>query len=753
MMALNLPAEETLSEISIEEGYVFQLRVSSSDIAKEYFLNVLKNSEKKVRIALPYEATGITTVVLKPDGYKFSGKVRFCDGGEEFPFEYRTNSYGMYVSSSYPGLQILPVYPLNITKTVIGSPTRFEWKLLSNQIVHGYDFWLGTNRDALHLIASQIANPYYEMNLENLRFSGALYWKVEGYTRSEERFTSPVFSFTYQPSAMMQAIWDAESEKYDKFLEKAEEILDRMKEISDSSDKISKLETEIATLTSASLSVAGKIDTVIGVVSDLSTELSALSTLVEEKESKTEDASGTILSELKAGFSTMTTIASDTLSIAKELRAVVVPSLETLDTISSDVTSCVAEIQKASLFWTPQQKTEILAILADYATPPTIEQNTVVDLFYELLDSLTLLKKVALLKRLSETHGESWLFTGVEGFTRFVQVLFSGELWNAESIPFVFEPYSKALDDLLDFYISKMKKTPTGQLLIDPLYLLPQAKKLLGLVGAKHSFCHYSIEYYTYHQTLRNNETIKGIISKFWNGNGSEYKILLLLNYLIHEYTMKKNDPSLSQKINGDEFLSLYRSMNPDIEKFFNNERNKNYGTSYCYTLGWWELVWADIWTPDPQDQDTENGVLELEKSYNAFITLFPEATVPSIASKTVKLIGTPAGKEATETYVLHEDLTVEAAYGFLKTIEYIYTKGKEKEEINNTTLKFDKIADYRKALIQYLYQKGGFKTADSFIKYLEKYAFETPVKVTKSYIESIMPAPVSNSEPKEAPQ
>ena len=100
MMALNLPAEETLSEISIEEGYVFQLRVSSSDIAKEYFLNVLKNSEKKVRIALPYEATGITTVVLKPDGYKFSGKVRFCDGGEEFPFEYRTNSYGMYVSSA-----------------------------------------------------------------------------------------------------------------------------------------------------------------------------------------------------------------------------------------------------------------------------------------------------------------------------------------------------------------------------------------------------------------------------------------------------------------------------------------------------------------------------------------------------------------------------------------------------------------------------------------------------------------------------
>ncbi len=729
MMAQSLPVEESLSEIAIEEGYVFQLGVSSSQIAKEYFLSVLKNGEKRIKIVLPYETTGLTTAVLKPDGYQFSGKVRFCDDGEEFPFEYRTNSYGMYVSSNYPGLQILPVNPLNITKTVIGSPTRFEWKLLSHQTVHGYDFWFGTNKDALHLFASQIANPYYEMDLENLRVSGTLYWKVDGYARSEERITSPVFSFAYQPSAMTQAKWDAENKQYDKLLEKAEEILKRIREISDSSDEIAKLGTEIATMTSASLSVAGKIDTVIGVVTDLSTELSTISTLVAEVRSKTEDASGTILSELKTGFSTMTTFASDTLGIAKELQAVVTPSVDKLKEYDlKDATSCVAEIQKAALFWTPHQKTEILAILADFATTTTHEQPIVVDSFYELLDSLSPLKKVALLKDFLETDGESWLFTGVEGFTRFVQSLFGEELWNAGSIPFVFEPYSKALDVLLDFYVSNMNESPTRQLLIDPLHLLSQAKRLSDFDGAKHFFNHYSIEYYTFYQTLRNIETIKGIIQKFWDENGSKYKELLLLNYLIYEYIMIRNDPASSQKYSGNDFLSLYESK---INTFVHytkdypinypellNMDTKEYGTSYCYSLGWWELVWADI---------NGNKDYNLEKSYTAFKTLFKEAedgdatptALENIKNLRVTLIGNPTGN-ATETYELHEDLTVEAAYGFLKTIEYIYNEKK-----NNN---FSDIVNYRDALIRYLCRKGGFETADDFTKYLKSYAFETPV-------------------------
>jgi len=135
--------------------------------------------------------------------------------------------------------------------------------------------------------------------------------------------------------------------------------------------------------------------------------------------------------------------------------------------------------------------------------------------------------------------------------------------------------------------------------------------------------------------------------------------------------------------------------------------------------------------------------VSELKKPYNAFKALFTKATPTAIANTTVTLIGTPTGKEATETYVLHEDLTVEAAYGFLKTIEYIYDIGKNSD--------FPDISSYRDALIQYLYQKGGFKTEGDFIKYLEKYAFETPVKVTEDYIKSIISETISNVEGKKA--
>jgi len=709
------------------------------------YLILEQDGSQRFSVALPYEMVGLETLETLLDGYIFYGFFRFSEKGDPFPFSLRTNSYGTPIRYTYGDICFLPVYPLHTMKEIGTELVKFEWQALNSGILQDFSLWLGKEEETLSRIETNIKRPIFELDAEKYRLDGLYYWKIEGVTSTGAKIESPLFSFRYKPSALAIARMTAEDLQYPKIIENIQTILSALaSHTTVLSNAISRSETALST----------KID---GLDTNLNAQREGYNALLNQFLSKAEELSDG-LKKIETLTGIPETARTDIETVLTKLASITGILFffmrEILGNLRDDPANSVEMIYEAAKYLSESQKESILdSILRYSADTETTPNASVISVFYDLLCTLSPLKQLAIMDRFvfgNEEKNASWLFTHPESIGQFSRYLsFLAGLFSNE-FPFCFDPYRLSLRELKQFYLKNVINLENRSI-VDPI----EVYRLSDSSGSFDRTCQFfefsginsGLEYRKIESFDSNKitDTVKDICYTL----ADPYGPLISMSYLVSVYSAEKRAKGKFEDFFKETSIAkLDDTYKEKVEQLF------DFGSVFGYTFGWWGLVRADTWInlylrgslvplPIPGLNLKDKVVSELKKPYNAFKALFTKATPTAIANTTVTLIGTPTGKEATETYVLHEDLTVEAAYGFLKTIEYIYDIGKNSD--------FPDISSYRDALIQYLYQKGGFKTEGDFIKYLEKYAFETPVKVTEDYIKSIISETISNVEGKKA--
>ncbi len=702
------------------------LRLESQEILNQtvFFLIMQKEGESGFKISLPYDTVAIERLETFLDGYGFYGSVRFSPDGELYKFFLRTNSYGTPIRFLYPDINILPISPLHTVREIGSAFVEFEWKPLASYRLTDFSFWLGKEPGSLSLVATNLEQESYTLDAGKYFLSGRYYWKVEGLAYSGERVESPISSFNYALSPFSFAGLDVFTAAL------ASHTTELSNVIIQSRDTISeKIDT---TLSDQNKEYKELLERFRLKTEEIATHLKGLTNAASALTQTVSNGNTKLLSTLTSISAGQT----DILSQVQTNTAILSPSTETiLDCLSTDTENCVGKIYEAERFLSDTQKVSILDSLYAYSTDSATSNQNVISVFYDLIVTLPPLKQLAAMERFLP-QGEatpSWLFTGggaIDKFSKCVGFL-AGSFSN--EIPFCFAPYRTSIEKLKKIYLTILNDLREERAVVDPTEVFYLSEGLRSVTRAKYYLDFHGLgsEFIEYRRKgLSNNNKNIDTVMNICNTMEYPYNYLVSMNHLVSVYSGEQLAKGL--------FEDLYVGTT-GIDDFAENEGNPNkeqlkglsgnYGTVFGYTLGWWELVWANI-------NNNNNPNDNLKKSYNAFKILFEgpvkvlfekpvivDATptaLENLNNLRVTLIGNPTG-QATETYELHEDYTVKAAYGFLKTIEYIYEK-KQNESYGG------QISTYREALIRYLYKKSEFASADDFVKKVQSYAFETPV-------------------------